>query len=234
MHTYHYRDLSAVNRWLAVLLLPPALLSVAGLLHGSGILAQMNAFPPALAGDALPADYREALRRDGWLRLSQISLTVGVLTFFFTAWLYLAFRNLLALLGPVEHSIRRSLQLFASLMIGVFFALRMFRRLWRDSQPPADAWQALRDEPWHAESWLVPLWWADLIAANVCKVLAVYHFAQAQTVAEMIAGYHLMLAAYALYLPLYLLTWRLAHRVDWFQRQAAGIVAQKEARLAPG
>lgn len=229
MAAYPYRDLGTVNRWLAVLLVPPAILSVLGLLHGSGILAQMNAFAPELSGSALPADYRAQLQVDGVLRFSQISLTLGVLTFFCTVWLYLAFRNLLALLEPVEQSLRRSVQLFASLMIGILFALRMFQRLWRDSQPAADAWRAVRDEPWHAESWLVPLWWADLIAANVCKVAAVYHFSQAQTVAEMVSGYQLMLAAYALYLPLYLLTWRLARRVDHFQQQAERITRESRA-----
>lgn len=229
MATYRYHDLAAANRWLAVLLLPPAILSVLGLVHGSGILAQMQAFAPALPGAQLPEAYRAELLNDGWLRLSQISLTLLVLTFFCTVWLYLAFRNLLALLAPDQQSLRRSLLLFGSLMVGILFALRMFQRLWRDSQPAADAWQALRAEPWRAESWLVPLWWLDLIAANLCKVAAVYEFSRAQTVAEMVSGYHLMLAAYALYLPLYVLTWRLAQRVRQFQHQAEQISRETQA-----
>jgi len=220
MAVYRYRHLGTVNRWLAVLLVPPAILSVAGLIHGAGIFLQMQEFAPQLPGASLPPGYREELRVDGWLRFSQISLTLWALTFFCTVWLYLAHRNLLALLQPVERSVRRSLQLFASLMLGICFALRMFQRLWRESQPCPAAWRELTLENWRAERWLVPLWWADLIAANVCKVAAVYQFSGAETVAQMVGGYYLMLAAYALYLPLYFLTWRLARRVDYFQQQA--------------
>lgn len=219
MATYSYRDLGTVNRWLTLLLVPPAILSVIGLVHGAGILEQMQSFAPQLHGTQLPESYRAELLADGWLRLSQISLTLGVLTFFCTVWLYLAFRNLLALMQPVERSLRRSLLLFASLMIGIFFALRMFQRLWRNSQPDAVAWQRRTQQAWRAERWLVPLWWLDLIVANVCKVAAVWQFSHAVTVAEMVGGYHLMLAAYVFYLPLYALTWRLAQRVDHFQQQ---------------
>lgn len=218
--TYRYHDLGTVNRLLAVFLLPPALLALLGLWHGSGVLARMQDFAPALPVAALPAGYRALLVQDGWLRLAQISLTLAALTFFCTAWLYLAFRNLLALLSDTPRSLRRSLLLFASLVLGIFFALRMFQRLWRQSQPDAAQWQRFTDAEWRAERWLVPLWWLDLIAANACKVLAVYHFSRAADVAGMLQGYHLMLAAYVLYLPLYALTWRLATRVDHLQQLA--------------
>lgn len=211
MQQPHYRffDLHHLNRYLIWMLIPPAILTVLGFVHGLYSLSVLAERPADLLLSSLPALEQTMVWQDGVLRFSQISLTLIVLTFFFACWLYFAKRNLIALFDRVEHTLQNSIKIFINLIIGIFFALRMMLKLWRTSTPDSHAHEA--------EKWLVPVWWAILIAANVCKVMAVIKLQSATTVGAWTTGYDWMLAAYSLYFPLYILTWRLAQKLARFQ-----------------
>ena len=206
---YQFFDLFRLNRYLLWMLIPPAILTVLGFAHGVHSLQQLSGLAVDMLLISLPAELQQTLATDGLLRFSQISLTLWVLTFFFVCWLYFAFRNLVALFEQVEHTPKQSALMFGRLMIGILFALRMMLRLWRTS-----VHERHRDQ---AKIWLVPVWWAILIAANVCKICAVVVLQRATSVGEWSTGYQWMLAAYGLYFPLYLLTWRLAQQLARFQ-----------------
>ena len=206
---YQFFDLFRLNRYLLWMLIAPAILTVLGFAHGVHSLQQLSGLAVDMLLISLPAELQQTLATDGLLRLSQISLTLWVLTFFFACWLYFAFRNLVALFEQVEHTPKQSALMFGRLMIGIFFALRMMLRLWRTS-----VHERHRDQ---AKIWLVPVWWAILIAANVCKICAVVVLQRATSVGEWSTGYQWMLAAYCLYFPLYILTWRLAQQLARFQ-----------------
>lgn len=206
---YCFFDLFRLNRYLLWMLIPPALLTLVGFSHGLYSLHRLSDVPDSSALLSLTIELQHTLATDGLLRFSQISLTLWVLTFFFVGWLYFAFRNLVALFDPVEQTPKQSALIFGRLIIGIFFALRMMLRLWRTSLH-----ERYRDQ---AKIVLVPVWWAILIAANVCKICAVVVLQRATTVGEWSTGYQWMLAAYCLYFPLYILTWRLAQQLARFQ-----------------
>ena len=206
---YQFFDLFRLNHYLLWMLIAPAILTVLGFAHGVHSLQQLSGLAVNMLLISLPAELQQTLATDGLLRLSQISLTLWVLTFFFACWLYFAFRNLVALFDQVEQTSKQSALMFGRLMIGIFFALRMMLRLWRTS-----VHERHRDQ---AKIWLVPVWWAILIAANVCKICAVVVLQRATSVGEWSTGYQWMLAAYCLYFPLYILTWRLAQQLARFQ-----------------
>ena len=206
---YQFFDLFRLNRYLLWMLIAPAILTVLGFAHGVHSLQQLSGLAVDMLLISLPAELQQTLATDGLLRLSQISLTLWVLTFFFACWLYFAFRNLVALFDQVEQTPKQSALMFGRLMIGILFALRMMLRLWRTSLHDQHRAQA--------KIWLVPIWWAILIAANVCKICAVVVLQRATSVGEWSTGYQWMLAAYCLYFPLYILTWRLAQQLARFQ-----------------
>ena len=206
---YQFFDLFRLNRYLLWMLIAPAILTVLGFAHGVHSLQQLSGLAVDMLLISLPAELQQTLATDGLLRLSQISLTLWVLTFFFACWLYFAFRNLVALFEQVEQTPKQSTLMFGRLMIGILFALRMMLRLWRTSLHDQHRAQA--------KIWLVPIWWAILIAANVCKICAVVVLQRATSVGEWSTGYQWMLAAYCLYFPLYILTWRLAQQLARFQ-----------------
>ena len=206
---YQFFDLFRLNRYLLWMLIAPAILTVLGFAHGVHSLQQLSGLAVDMLLISLPAELQQTLATDGLLRLSQISLTLWVLTFFFACWLYFAFRNLVALFEQVEQTSKQSALMFGRLMIGILFALRMMLRLWHTSLHDQHRAQA--------KIWLVPIWWAILIAANVCKICAVVVLQRATSVGEWSTGYQWMLAAYCLYFPLYLLTWRLAQQLARFQ-----------------
>ena len=206
---YQFFDLFRLNRYLLWMLIAPAILSLLGFAHGLHSVQQLSSLAVDTPLISLPAELQKTLATDGLLRLSQISLTLWVLTFFFACWLYFAFRNLVALFDQVEKTPKQSALMFGRLMIGILFALRMMLRLWHTSLHDQH-----RDQ---AKIWLVPIWWAILIAANVCKICAVVVLQRATSVGEWSTGYQWMLAAYCLYFPLYILTWRLAQQLARFQ-----------------
>ena len=206
---YQFFDLFRLNRYLLWMLIAPAILSLLGFAHGLHSVQQLSSLAVDTPLISLPAELQQTLATDGLLRLSQISLTLWVLTFFFACWLYFAFRNLVALFEQVEQTSKQSALMFGRLMIGILFALRMMLRLWRTSLHDQHRAQA--------RIWLVPIWWAILIAANVCKICAVVVLQRATSVGEWSTGYQWMLAAYCLYFPLYILTWRLAQQLARFQ-----------------
>lgn len=206
---YQFFDLFRLNRYLFWMLLAPTIFTLLGFAHGLHSVQQLSDLAVDRPLISLPAELQQTLATDGLLRLSQIGLTLWVLTFFFVCWLYFAFRNLVALFDQIEKTPKQSALMFGRLMIGILFALRMMLRLWRTS---------LHDQHHgQAKSWLVPVWWAILIAANVCKICAVVVLQRATSVGEWSTGYQWMLAAYALYFPLYILTWRLAQQLAHFQ-----------------
>lgn len=206
---YQFFDLFRLNRYLLWMLIVPAGLSLLGFAHGLYSLQQLSGLAVDIPLISLSAELQQTLATDGLLRFSQISLTLWVLSFFFACWLYFAFRNLVALFDQVEQTPKQSALMFGRLMIGILFALRMMLRLWRTSLHDQHRAQA--------KIWLVPIWWAILIAANICKICAVVVLQRATSVGEWSSGYQWMLVAYCLYFPLYILTWRLAQQLARFQ-----------------
>ena len=210
MKYYRYTDLVWLNRCLYTLLFPPAILTIIGLLHGLYSLQRLRGQSSLAALDSLNPDLSHMLMLDGILRVSQISLTILMLTFFAFCWLYYAKRNLIALFQQVEHCLINNLKQFANLFISIFFSLRMMRELWRTSIP--------KNHRHGIQHWLVPVWWVILIAANSCKIVAVVLLAKASTVGDWFNGYEWMLAAYCFYFPLYILTWRLVNQLARYQK----------------
>lgn len=147
---YQFFDLFRLNRYLLWMLIAPAILSLLGFAHGLHSVQQLSGLAVNMLLISLPAELQQTLATDGLLRLSQISLTLWVLTFFFACWLYFAFRNLVALFEQVEQTSKQSALMFGRLMIGILFALRMMLRLWRTSLHDQH-----RDQ---AKIWLVPVW----------------------------------------------------------------------------
>ena len=210
MKYYRYTDLAWLNRCLYTLLFPPAVLTIIGLLHGFYSLHRLRGQSSLAALDSLNPDLSYMLMLDGILRISQISLTILMLVFFIFCWLYYAKRNLIALFQQVEQCLINNLKQFATLFASIFFSLRMMRELWRTSIP--------KNHRHGIQHWLVPVWWVILIAANTCKIIAVVLLAKAVSVSDWSNGYEWMLAAYCLYFPLYILTWRLANQLARYQK----------------
>lgn len=207
---YPFADLGQVNRWVGWLLLPPVVITTLALLQAFYANALLTGLPADLALAHLPPLLARDLRLTDSLRLVQISLTLLFILFFCVCWLYMAFRNLLALEGGQARSARRSLGIHLHIWANLLFALRLMRRLWRDSTPESHAQRA--------EKWLVPWWWALLIGANVCKVMGLLALRHPHLLSDWRHGNYWMLAAYAGYLALFVLTWRLVKRLEVLQR----------------
>ncbi|TNC85473.1 MAG: hypothetical protein CSH37_07655 [Thalassolituus sp.] len=209
MKQYPFFDLQRVNRPLLPMLVISGLLTIAGFSHGIYSLLSIADADPVASLTALSADDQAMLQTDGYLRIGQISATLVALTFFFTAWLYFAARNLVAIYAERHQTVANSLIIYTKVTLGIFFALRMMLSMWRRSTPDSHAHEA--------EKWLIPVWWLILIAANVCKIISVYTLQSASEVGTWSASYSWMIAAYCLYFPLYFLTWRLAMAMTRFQ-----------------
>jgi hypothetical protein len=206
---FRFSDLRTINRLAGWLLLPPALLSVVGIVHLLLSYALLTGLSPDIAIDNL-AVLNRMLERDRVLRLTQISLTLVFILFFCFCWLYVAFRNLNALCESQHRVARHGLAIHWHIWSNVLFALRLMNRLWRESTPDSHADRA--------ERWLVPWWWGVLISANVCKVIAIVVLSHPDNVGEWREGSYWMLAAYAFYFGLFVLTWRLVKRLEVLQR----------------
>lgn len=220
---YPFADLAQVNRWVGWLLLPPAVLTMAALLHAFYSNALLTGLPADLLLAHLPPLPARTLRHAEVLRLSQIALTLLFIVFFCVCWLFLAMRNLHALEGGKERCMRNSLAIHLAIWSNLLFALRFMRRLWRESTPDSHADRA--------ERWLVPWWWAVLIGANLCKAMAIIELRHPQVLGEWRHGNYWMLAAYGGYLALFVLTWRLVKRLEVLQRASW---RHRSARLAAG
>lgn len=207
---YPFADLTHLNRWVGWLLLPPAVLTVVALLHAFYANALLTGMPADLALGHLPPLLARALRHADALRLTQIALTLLFILFFCLCWLFLAFRNLAALEGVRARCARNSLAIHLGIWGNLLFALRLMQKLWRESTPDSHAERA--------ERWLLPWWWAALIGANVCKIMAVLALRHPALISEWRHGNYWMLAAYAGYLALFVLTWRLVKRLEVLQR----------------
>lgn len=207
---YQYEDLGPINRWVGWMLLPPLLFSVIGLLHTLYVYALLAGMPAELPLANLDPILRQLLQRNDILRMTQISLVVVFILFFCLCWLFLAFRNLVALFEQQERSMRNSLAIHLDIWSNLIFALRLMQRLWRESTPASHAHLA--------ERWLAPWWWVVLIAANTCKVIAILGLHQPATLDAWRTGNHWMLAAYFLYFALFVLTWRLVKQLETLQR----------------
>ena len=207
---YPFADLAQVNRWVGWLLLPPAAITVVALLHAFYSNALLTGMPSDLLLAHLPPLLSRTLRHADSLRLVQISLTLLFILFFCVCWLFLAMRNLHALDGSKERSMRNSLAIHLGIWGNLAFALRLMRRLWRESTPDSHAERA--------ERWLVPWWWAVLIGANVCKAMAIVELRHPLVLGEWRHGNYWMLTAYMGYVALFLLTWRLVKRLEVLQR----------------
>lgn len=207
---YPFADLAQVNRWVGWLLLPPAAITLGALLQAFYTNALLSGLPAEMALVHMPPLPARTLLHADVLRLVQISLTLLFILFFCVCWLFLAFRNLHALEGTRERSMRNSLGIHLAIWGNLLFALRLMRRLWHQSTPDSHAHRA--------ERWLVPWWWAMLIAANVCKATAIVALAHPVTLGAWRQGSYWMLAAYVGYLALFVLTWRLVKRLEILQR----------------
>jgi hypothetical protein len=207
---YLFADLSRVNRWVGWILLPPAVLTVVSMLHAFYANALLTGMPADLALAHLPPLLARALRHADILRFTQIGLTLLFILFFCLCWLFLAFRNLAALDGVRERSARNSLAIHLGIWGNLVFALRLMQRLWAESTPESHADRA--------ERWLLPWWWALLIGANTCKVMAILELRHPVLISEWRQGNYWMLTAYAGYLALFVLTWRLVKRLEVLQR----------------
>lgn len=207
---YAFADLAQVNRWVGWLLLPPTVVTAIALLQVFYGNAMLTGFPPDLSLALLPPLQARLLGQADVLRLLQISLTLLFILFFCVCWLYLALRNLHALEGGTPRNLRNSLAIHVAIWANLAFALRMMRRLWRESSPEGHADRS--------RQWLVTWWWTVLIGANTCKVLALLELARPVLVSDWRLGNYWLLAAYAGYLALFVLTWRLVKRLEGLQR----------------
>ena len=211
---YPFFRLYQINRWLLPLLIIPAVLTLVGFTHGAISIWLLQDFTPGYLLSVLPEPLHTRLIHDSYLRFAQIGTTLIALTFFFTAWLYLAARNLNLLHDLRRQSFKNSLVIFMRLMLGIAFALRMMLSMWRRSRAPESAEPEYRG--------LVPIWWTVLIAANVLKIFSVLKLQNAITLADWEWGFALMIFAYVLYFALYILTWRLVVAFDRLQHEHHG------------
>lgn len=202
MRHYSFFELKKLNQWLLPMLVISGCLTIAGFSHGLYSLINLSDIPSTSLINDLPISDQDMLQLDGYLRFSQISVTGFTLTFFFVVWLYFAARNLVAIYQERHQTLMNSVVIFTRLMLGIFFALRMMISMWRRSTPKSHLHES--------QPWLVPVWWLLLIAANVCKIISVYQLHNADSVSVWSDSYAWMIAAYCLYFPLYILTWRLA------------------------
>lgn len=218
---YQYSDLRQVNRWTCWLLIPPAMLSFLALFYGLYGYSQLEGLQVNRDLALLSPALHQALHIDAILRVSQITFTLLYLTFFCVVWLFLAFRNLVALYDARENNLRNSAGLLTRILLGLFFAMTMLKRLLRESTPQSYSLAH--------EKWLAPSWSITVISANVCKIVAVFLLTKATTVSDWLTGHYWLFNAYVLYLILFGLTWRLVTRVELLQRdlyQMQGIDAQ--------
>lgn len=218
---YPFADLAQVNRWVGWLLLPPALITGVALLHAFYSNALLTGMPADLLLAHLPPLLSRTLHHADTLRLVQIALTLLFILFFCVCWLFLAMRNLHALDGGKERCMRNSLAIHLGIWGNLVFALRLMRRLWRESTPDSHAERA--------ERWLVPWWWAVLIGANACKAVAIVELRHPLVLGEWRHGNYWMLTAYMGYVGLFVLTWRLVKRLEVLQRASW---RHRSARLA--
>jgi hypothetical protein len=216
---FQYTDLQRMTHWMGWLLVPPLLLTVRGFSHGLHSYRLMAAVPAHQPLAQLPAGLQATLQMDQVLRLLQISATLVFLTFFCFAWLFLAFRNLIALHERRENTLGNSVSILREIAGGLLTATSMLRRLFTGSAPQSHAHLTLR--------FTIPACTLSLILANVCKIVAVMELHHATQVGEWLAGERWMLSAYICYVLLYLLAWRVATRLEvlqraaWQQRQAS-------------
>lgn len=224
-YPYPFADLSRINRWLGWLLLPPALMTLTGLLHSLYSYALLTGLPAELPLAVLASAMQRTLRHDDLLRLAQISLTLLFILFFCVAWLYLAFRNLAALAETPPRSLRSCVFIHLHIWGHLLFALRLLQRLWRESSPTG--------QDRRIDRWLLHWWWGALLGANVCKVIALLLLRAPLQVGQWREGCLWMLAAYGLYLTLFVLTWRLALRLEILQRHRWQQRGAGPAAMAP-
>lgn len=207
---YSFADLAQVNRWVGWLLLPPAVMTVTALLHAFYTNALLTGLPSGLALAHLSPLLARTLHHADIMRVVQIGLTMTFIMFFCVCWLFLAFRNLHAFEGTRRRSMRTSLGIHWRIWSNIFFVLRLMKGLWQESTPDSHADRA--------ERWLLTWWWAVLIGANVCKVMAIIELARPLLVSDWRHGNYWMLAAYVGYLSLFVFTWRLVKRLEVLQR----------------
>lgn len=190
------------------LLLLPVGLTVRGLVHGLDSVAMLADLPVTQSLAGLPADWQHILVNDGRLRLAQISATFVFLTYFCFGWLPVAFGNLSVMQGDAAD--HRSLR--AMVARNLLTATRMLRKLFSDSAHPDHAHLTLR--------FSVPACTTALIAANVCKIMAVVLMGRAVSVGDWIDAERWMLAGYGFYLVLFSLALRVTGRLEFLQRTA--------------
>ena len=201
-------DLEKASRRLFWLLLLPVGLTVRGLVHGLDSVAMLSDLPFTQSLASLPGDWQRILVNDGRLRLAQISATFVFLTYFCFGWLPVAFGNLSLMQGDAPD--HRSLR--AMVARNLLTATRVLRKLFSDSAHPDHAHLTLR--------FSVPACTTALIAANVCKIMAVVLMTRAVSVGDWIGAERWMLAGYGSYLVLFSLALRVTGRLEFLQRNA--------------
>lgn len=209
-------QLEKAGRRLFWLLLPPVALTVRGLVHGLDSVSMLSDLPVTQTLAGLPADWQQILVNDGRLRLAQISATFIFLTYFCFAWLPAAFGNLSVMQGDAPD--HRSLR--AMVARNLLTATRMLRRLFSDSAHPDQAHLTLR--------FSVPACTTALIAANVCKIMAVVLMGRAVSVGDWVEAERWMLAGYGFYLVLFSLALRVTGRLELLQRNAWARASQTQ------
>lgn len=209
LSSFSFLDLRAVNRVTGWLLLPPMAMTLVGMGHLLFSYALLTGLPAELLLAHLPV-LHDILHRDNVMRLTQISLTMAFILFFCLCWLYLALRNLNALCAGEERRVRHGLALHWHIWSNVLTMMGLMKSLWRDSTPDSHADRA--------ERWLLHWWWAALIGANVCKLVALVVLRDPDTVGVWREGSYWMLAAYTFYFSLFVLTWRMVKRLEVLQR----------------
>lgn len=186
-----------IHDWLTWMLLPPLLMTLAGIGHGLYSYALLTGLLPELPLVHLSHGLRQVVQRDGLLQLAQLLLVLLFVLFVCSCWLFLVLRNQAVLR---EAGATRPL-------------LRLAR--WLAPLPRFDAGLL----PGAAgDRWLAPLWWLLLLGAAACTAMGGLQLRALETVGDWRLGYYWVVMAYALYLAFFVLSRRLVRHLEALQR----------------
>ena len=206
---YPFYDLTRFTWVTNLISILPGALCIAGLIHGFWSWQELSALDSSAPLSALTVEVREHLSVDTLIREAQVASTI-FLVLFYTYWVYYASRNMMSLFEEHTRSPGQSFRLFLSLLTRLHKITRLIDSMRYESIPPGHEHKPA--------AWLLPVWSLSLIAANVCKITAVYLMGAAVSVHDFKVVMLWAFCAYVLYLIFYLVTARITFEVVWLQK----------------